>query len=60
MELFDNLYILTVKNKQLIPTGVLLVLGMITGQKIDKAEDDTTDYLGDNVPLDLTEKIRRA
>jgi len=60
MELFDNLYILTVKNKQLIPTGVLLVLGMITGQKIDKAEDDTADYLGDNVPLDLTERIKRA
>ncbi|NQT22856.1 MAG: hypothetical protein HQ579_05370 [Candidatus Omnitrophica bacterium] len=60
MELFNDLYILTVKNKQLIPTGVLLVLGMITGRRIEKAEDEAANYLGDNVPLDLAERIRRA
>jgi len=60
MEIFDNLYIVSVKNKHLLPTVVLFLIGlMIKKEKmIDHAKK--TDYLGDNVPLNLVERIRRG
>ena len=58
METLDNIYILAVKNKQLIPAALLLVLGMMTGKRIDKKKDIDLEYLGDNIPLDLLEKLK--
>ena len=39
MDIFDNLYILSVKHKNLIPTGVLLILGMIRKKESLREED---------------------
>ena len=61
MELFDNLYIVSVKNKHVLPAAVLFVIGMIAkGRRIEKEKTTETPYFGDNVPLDLAERIRNA
>lgn len=60
MEIFDNLYIVSVKNKHFLPTAVLFLIGLMV--KKEKMIDHTekTDYLGDNVPLNLVERIKNA
>ena len=60
MEIFDNLYIVSVKNKHLLPTAVLFLIGLMV--KKEKVTDYTekTDYLGDNIPLSLVERIRHG
>lgn len=60
MEILDNIYILAVKNKQLIPTGLLLALGMIVGKKLKKSDELSNEYLGDNIPLDLIARLKDA
>ena len=56
MDILDNLYMLSVKNKHFFPHAALLVIGMIAGRELANKEEDK-EYLGDNLPLDLTDRI---
>jgi len=60
MDELNNLYILSVKNKHFLPHAVLFIMGMIAKRTIKEIESDGTRYLGDNLPLDLLDRIKNA
>ena len=60
MDLLNNLYVLVVKNKQFIPQSLLLVVGMIVKREKEETETDRQAYLGDNLPMNLIERIKGA
>jgi len=60
MDILDNLYIVSVKNKHFLPHAVLFVIGMIAKRTIKEPEEDVVKYLGDNMPLDLLDRIKNA
>ena len=60
MDELNNLYILSVKNKHMIPHAMFLVMGMIARRKASEISEDNVSYLGDNLPLDLVKRIKNA
>lgn len=57
----DNIYLIAVKNKGFLPHALLLVIGMIIKKNgWDVRRADGSDYLGDNLPLDLADRIKNA
>ena len=58
--IFDNVYIVALKNKHFLPTAVLLLIGLITKKEKLADHKDNANYLGDNVPLDLVDRIKNA
>ena len=55
MDILNNTYFLAVKNKQFLPVALFLLVSAIAGHKKEK---ESGEYLGDNVPLSLVEKIK--
>ena len=55
MNIFRNLELLTAKNKHFILAALVFLIG-ITNKTESKNKE--FDYLGDNVPLALVERIR--
>jgi len=60
MDIMDNVYIVALKNKQFLPHAVLFVIGMIAGRKIQNKSRDDKDYFGDNLPLNLIDRIKHV
>jgi len=58
--IFDNIYVVALKNKHFLPHAVLFIIGMIAKRKAEEIKNDEALYLGDNLPLDLAERIRNA
>ena len=60
MDILNNIYILAVKDKHLIPTGLLLLINAIVKSDRESDAREKFKYLGDNVPLSLVANIKRA
>ncbi|MBL7157224.1 MAG: hypothetical protein ISS92_03565 [Candidatus Omnitrophica bacterium] len=60
MDILDNLYIVSVKNKHFLPHAVLFVIGMIAKRTIREHEKEVVKYLGDNIPLNLLDRIKNV
>jgi len=60
MDIMDNVYIVALKNKHFLPHAVLFVIGMIARRKTEESKKDDTSYLGDNVPLNLLDRIKHV
>ena len=58
--IFDNVYVVALKNKHFLPHAVLFLIGMIAKRKAEEVKNDETIYLGDNLPLDLAGRIKNA
>ena len=59
MDNLNDLYLISVKNKHFLPHIVLLVMGMIKKREAKANEVSEEVYLGDNIPLNLIERIGR-
>lgn len=60
MDLMNNVYIVALKNKHFLPHAVLFIIGMIAGKKLYNKRRESAEYFGDNLPLNLIERIRHA
>ena len=60
MDELNNLYILSVKNKHFLPHAILFVMGMIARRTIKEIGNDEVSYLGDNLPLNLANRIKHG
>jgi len=58
--IFDNVYVVALKNKHFLPHAALFIIGMIAKRKAEEVKNDEALYLGDNLPLDLAERIKNA
>ena len=60
MDIIDNTYIIALKNKHFLPHAVLFIIGMIAKRKTEENRKDESPYFGDNLPLNLAERIKNA
>ena len=60
MDILDNLYIVSVKNKGFLPHAVLFIIGLIAKKGIAREEESSIRYLGDNLPLNLADRIKNG
>lgn len=60
MDILNNLYVVSAKNKHFFPHAVLFIIGMIARRTIEEHKENVVKYFGDNIPLDLLERIKDA
>jgi len=60
MDILNDLYVATAKNKHLIPQAFLLLIGLVVKKEKIAKPDENLNYLGDNVPLNLVSRIKNT
>lgn len=61
MDRLNHIILLAVKTKHLMPVGLLLLINALVKHDYkDPCHDDSEEYMGDNIPLDLIDRIKRA
>ena len=57
MDILNNLYIVSVKNKHFLAHAAMLVIGMIIGKE-EREPRPENRYFGDNLPFTITERMK--